>query len=341
MERHARARNGSERRCRPLSRLISWGGGVVLALCFAASALSCSRQENGLSASGTIEAIEVRVSATTQGRLLETSAEEGSAVEEGAQLAVVDDEYYRFQAGLAAAGVELASAQLALLTHGARSEDLAQARSALASADKTLSLAKDDAERMAGLEASGAATRRQKEEADARLSSATAARDAAAQALNKLQSYARPEELKAAEAKVEQAKWNARLADKSLNDCRILAPVAGIVTSRLSETGELVAPGTGIAIISDLSRLSLKIYLPEAAIGKVTLGEKAAVSVDSFPGRIFPGTVAFISPQAEFTPKNVQTKDERTKLVYAVKLDLGDGAGLLKPGMPADAVLGE
>lgn len=298
---------------------------------------SCSRGKDELSASGTIEATEVKVSSSVQGRLVETEATEGAVIAAGDALAKIDPEYYRLQAGLAKAGVELARAQLDLLERGARSEDLAQAEAALASADESLALARSDATRMRELEASGSATRRQREDAEARLSSATAAREAADQNLKKLQALARPEEIRAAEARVEQAKWNADIADKALADCEINAPVSGILTARLAEVGELAGAGTGIALISDLSRLSLKIYLPETEIGRISLGAKAEVSVDSFPGRIFPGEISYISPRAEFTPKNVQTKDERAKLVYAVKIELGDGEGALKPGMPADA----
>ncbi len=302
---------------------------------------ACARGDGKLSASGTIEAVEVKVSSTVQGRVLEALAREGQAVEAGAPLARIDPESYRLQEGLAASGVDLAEAQLELLLRGARVEDLVQAEAALASAEEALAFAESDAKRMRELEAAGSATKRQREDADARLSAAKAAREAANQSLKKLNSLARPEELRAARARVEQARWSLLLARRSLSECEIRSPVSGVVTARLAEAGELAAPGTGIALLSDLSSLSLRIFLPEAEIGKVSLGEKAAVSVDSFPGRTFPGTVSFISPRAEFTPKNVQTKDERVKLVYAVRIDLGDGEGLLKPGMPADAYLDE
>ena len=300
---------------------------------------ACARTDGKLSASGTIEATEVRVSSTVQGRVLETLVREGEPVEAGRLLARIDPESYRLQEGFAASGVEVAEAQLELLLKGARREDLAQAEAALASAEEALSFAASDAKRMRELEAGGSATRRQREDAEARLSAAQAAREAADQSLRKLKSLARPEELRAARARVEQAEWSLRIVRRSLAECEVRAPAAGIVTARLAEAGELAAPGSGIVLISDLSSLSLRIYLPEAEIGKVTLGGKAAVSVDSFPGRSFDGTVAFISPRAEFTPKNVQTRDERVKLVYAVRIDLGAGEGLLKPGMPADADL--
>ncbi len=319
------------------------GNGRRAAAFLALSALlgACSRGDGRLTASGTIEAVEVKVSSTVQGRVLEALAREGGEVKTGNPLARIDPESYRLQEGLAASGVDLAEAQLELLLRGARVEDLAQAEAALASSEEALAFAESDAKRMRELEAAGSATKRQREDADARLSAAKAAREAANQSLKKLNSLARPEELRAARARVEQARWSLLLARRSLSECEVRAPVSGVVTARLAEAGELAAPGTGIALLSDLSSLSLRIFLPEAEIGKVSLGEKAAVSVDSFPGRTFPGTVSFISPRAEFTPKNVQTKDERVKLVYAVRIDLGDGEGLLKPGMPADAYLDE
>ncbi len=322
-----------------MSRAANGMSAAVLALAVLLGA--CSRGEGRLSASGTIEAVEVKVSSTVQGRVLEALAREGQAVEAGAPLARIDPESYRLQEGLAAAGVDLAEAQFELLLQGARIEDLAQAEAALTSAEAALDFAESDAKRMRDLEAAGSATRRQREDADARLSGAKAAREAASQTLRKLNSLARPEELRAARARVEQARWSLRLARKALWECEIRSPISGVVTARLAEAGELAAPGTGIALLSDLSSLSLRIFLPEAEIGKVSLGERAEVSVDSFPGRTFPGTVSFISPRAEFTPKNVQTRDERVKLVYAVRIDLGEGEGLLKPGMPADAYLDE
>lgn len=315
---------------------------ILLTVLAVASALSsCARGDGDLIVSGTIEATEVRVSSTVQGRILEALVREGSEVREGDLLVRIDPEAYRLQAGLAAAGVDVAKAQLELLLKGARVEDLAQAEASLASAEEALSFAASDAKRMRELEAGGSATRRQREDADARLSAANAAREAADQALKKMKSLARPEELRAARARVDQAEWTRRIAEKALADCEISAPVAGVVTARLAETGELAGPGTGLVLLSDLTSLSLKIYLPEAEIGKVSLGEKTAVSVDSFPGRTFEGLVSFISPRAEFTPKNVQTRDERVKLVYAVRIELGAGEGLLKPGMPADARFGD
>jgi HlyD family secretion protein len=105
------------------------------------------------------------------------------------------------------------------------------------------------------------------------------------------------------------------------------------------ERGELAAPGMGLFVLTDLRTMKLTIYVPEPDLGKIRLGEQAGISVDSHPRRLFPGTVTYISPIAEFTPRDVQTKDERVKLVYAVRIAVANPEGIFKPGMPADAVL--
>jgi len=298
---------------------------------------ACSRGPQVFEASGTIEATEVRVSSQVAGTILSVDAVEGSQVNKGDQLARIDPDAYRFQAGEAHAAADAARAQLDLLVGGARAEDIMQAKANLDQANETLRLAAADAARMRDLAASGSATTKQRDDAESHLATAKAQQESASQALLKLESFARPEELRAARARLDQAEWAARLADKSLDSCQVTAPISGTVLEKLAESGELALVGSGIATLADLHSLSLTIYLPETEIGKVTLGQSAKISVDSFPGRTFTGTVSFISPKAEYTPKNVQTKDERVKQVFAIKLDLGAGEGLLKPGMPADA----
>jgi membrane fusion protein YbhG len=319
--------------CSP-ARALRRSGGLATVLVMLGA---CSSGSARYLASGTIEATEVRVSSQVAGIVVEEDAVEGSSVKRGAVLARIDPEAYRFRVGEASAAVDVARAQLDLLVGGARAEDIMQAKAGLDQADESLRLAETDAARMRDLAASGSATLQQRDDAVARLATAKAQRESAAQALLKLESFARPEELEAARARLEQAGFAARLAEKSLAECEITAPIDGSVLERLAEPGELAMVGTGIATLADLGSLSLTIYIPETEIGRISLGQTARISVDSFPGKTFPGKVSFISPKAEFTPKNVQTKDERVKQVFAVKLDLGDGGGELKPGMPADA----
>ncbi|MGA2546821.1 MAG: efflux RND transporter periplasmic adaptor subunit [Rectinemataceae bacterium] len=312
---------------------------LAAAAALALATFSCAPKEPGIKASGTIEATEVRVASASSGLILSMDAKEGVALAKGEIVARIDHSVLDLQLGQARSGVELARAQLDLLLGGARSEDLAQAQAALDSSAEALRLARSDATRMANLLASGSATQRQKDDSDARLAIADAQSRQAVQALKKLESAARPEELRAATARLEQAEWAARIVEKAIADCNVTAPISGVVTMRLAEQGELAGPGTGLAVMEDLSSLELTIYVPETDLGELALGQVATIGVDAYPGRAFTGKVSRIASNAEFTPKNVQTKDERVKQVFAVTVDLGEGEGALRPGMPADAHL--
>ena len=134
----------------------------------------------------------------------------------------------------------------------------------------------------------------------------------------------------------------AQLAEQQhyLEEMTVRAPGAGTVLVRTVERGEWVQPGTPLFTLVDLNQLYLKIYVPEPDIGKLALDQHARVYVDAFPQRFFPARVSKIASEAEFTPKNVETREERVKLVFAVELALADNPqGVLKPGMPADAVV--
>jgi HlyD family secretion protein len=128
-------------------------------------------------------------------------------------------------------------------------------------------------------------------------------------------------------------------AQIQLEYTKLKAPGPGVVTSKNVEPGEVVTPGEEVITIADLSLVTLKIFVDETAIGRVKPGQKADVTIDTFPGKIFTGSVAFISPEGEFTPKIIQTKKERVKLVYLVKISLHNPNMELKSGMPADARL--
>ena len=129
------------------------------------------------------------------------------------------------------------------------------------------------------------------------------------------------------------------LIQQNIDDCTIKSPVTGIVSKKYSETGEYVTPGSSVLKISDLKTVNLFIYITEPELGKVKLGQIAEVSIDSYKDKIYKGEIIYISPEAEFTPKSIQTKEERTKLVYAVKIRIPNSELDLKSGMPADAKL--
>jgi HlyD family secretion protein len=151
---------------------------------------------------------------------------------------------------------------------------------------------------------------------------------------------AQQDELAALRARRDEAKAALAEAESILQDLEILAPVAGTVTARMVDVGEVVAAGAPLLEIVDLDRLYLKVFVPQSQIGKVRRGLPARVYCDAFPDEPASATVRYVSPRAEFTPKEVQTPDERVKLVYAVKLYLDDNAARrFTPGQPADAVI--
>jgi len=312
---------------------------VLMAACAVIALAGCARAVRDIEASGTIEATSVQVSSKSSGEVLHLDADEGSRVKQGDILAVIDHSNLGIQLGQAKSGVDLAQAQLDLLTNGARGEDLAQAKEALNQANETLQNAQEDFQRMENLFKAAAATKQQRDDAETRSTNASAQAASAEQALKKLQNFARPEDVKAALARVDQAAYSVRLLQKSIQDCTVHSPTDGIVTEKLVEEGELAAPGSGLYVITDLGTVKLTIYVPETDLGNIRLGQPARITIDSRPGTSYPGRVTYISPVAEFTPRDIQTKDERVKLVYAVRIEIANPDGVFKPGMPADAAL--
>lgn len=140
-----------------------------------------------------------------------------------------------------------------------------------------------------------------------------------------------------AETAYRTAKSQLDYIDATLANSRLYAPMDGVVLTRNLEVGETAFPGSPILTLADLSKVWIKIYVSEPVVGLITTGDAASVRVDTWPDKAFPGVVSYISDEPEFTPKTVQTKEERTKLVFAVKIELDNPDRLLKPGMPADA----
>jgi len=296
-------------------------------------------ENNMIRVTGTIESRTARISPRVSGRVLQVLVEEGQAVKPGQLLVELDHEYLDLQLRQAEAAVAAARAQLELLRRGARSEDISQAEQQLKQAEINLEQARNDAGRFRRLYEQGSITQKQKEEAETRLALAEAQYNQAREALKKLKSLARPEEIEAAEARLRQAEAAADLFKKNIEDSRVVCPVEGVVTEKAVEPGELVNPGTTLVTISTLDPVYLWVYVTAGELGRVRLGGRAEVTIDSFPGKIFEGRVVYLSPEAEFTPKNIQTREDRVKLVFAVKIELPNPEGQLKPGLPAEAII--
>jgi HlyD family secretion protein len=279
-----------------------------------------------IEASGTIEGTEVNISTEAAGKVVAVRVEEGSRVKTGDTLLVIDDTEYQIQLRQAAANEQAVDNAYRLSVEGSRKEDVVQAEAAYKTADA-------DYRRMKDLLASNTVTQKQYDDAYARYV-------AADQTFRKIRTGSRPEEIAAARGRRDQAMAQGDLLRKKIRDCHVLAPTNGTVTLRAVEPGELVGFGTQAFRIVDLDLVKLTIYLTEVDLGRIKLGQHVDVTIDAFkPGISKPGSITYISPVAEFTPKNVQTKEERTKLVFAVKVSIPNADNVLKPGLPADAAI--
>jgi HlyD family secretion protein len=154
--------------------------------------------------------------------------------------------------------------------------------------------------------------------------------------LSLVKAGAREETLEQTRAKVEQARAGQKLAEVQLDNAKVASPVAGFVISENLEAGEFAAPGSPVVTVADLANIWVRVYVPETEMGRIALGQPATVRCDSFPGKAFKGRVDFISKESEFTPKSVQTPEERVKLVYRVKVAVENPDFAMKPGMPVD-----
>ncbi len=300
---------------------------VILSAAATLALASCSNGNRGaITASGTIEGTDVNIGSEVMGKVRELRVDEGTRVAPGDTLVIIDDTEYQIQLRQAQANLESFAAQYQLTVEGSRKEDVVQAEANFKNAE-------GDYQRMKELLASQTVSQKQYDDAYTRYISAQ-------QTYEKLKTGSRAQEIVNARVKRDYAAAQVDLLKKKVKDCYILAPSAGTVTLKGVEPGELVTVGANLLRVTQLDPVKLTIYVGEADLGKVRLGQKAEVRIDAYDkGKTFNGVVTYISPVAEFTPKNVQTKEERTKLVFGVKIEVQNADGALKPGLPADATI--
>jgi HlyD family secretion protein len=299
----------------------------------------CDNNEDRSSfeATGTIESKDITISSKVVGEIKALRFDEGDQVKQGDTLILIDNESSTIQLKQAEANRIISVLQLELLKNGARREDIIQAEEMLNQAETNYNQATIDKNRMQELFDSQSISKKQLEDFITKYEVTLAQYNSAKENLTKMRNLARPEEIKQAEAKYKQSLANEELIRKYIRDSYVVSPINGYIVKKYVEEGENVNAMSSLLKISDLSIVELMIYVSEEELGKVKLGQKAEVSVDAFPDKTFDGTVTFISPEAEFTPKNIQTKDERTKLVFGVKIKIPNPTLDLKTGMPADA----
>jgi HlyD family secretion protein len=312
---------------------------ILLSLFILFAGCSSNENENVINASGTIETTEVNLASKSPGQILSLSVNEGSIVHQGDIIAVTDTTAYSLNYHQALSAAAQAEAQLALLEHGSRPEDVGQAAEQVKQAEANYNNARQDEARLKDLLAANAATRKQYEDAQAKRQATEAALGAVKEAYSKLKNGSRSEDISAARAHVEQVKTQANQALQALHDCIVTSPVTGTVTHKVLNQGEMAGMNATIVTISVIDPVKLTIYVSDKDLGKVKVGQKATIKIDTYKDKTFTGSVIYISPEAEFTPKNVQTTEERSKLVFAVKIEVPNPDGSLKPGMPADAAL--
>ena len=294
----------------------------------------------GLTASGTVEATDAQLGFRVPGRVTSIAAREGDRVAAGQELARLDAAELEARRAQAVAQVATAEAALAELVRGARREEIAQARAGLAAAEERRADAERDLARTRRLFEGGAVPREALDKAQVALDVARAQRTQAMEQLRLLEAGPRQERVAAARAQVAQAEAAVAAAEAMLADTAIAAPFGGVVTVRHREPGEVVTAGAPVLTVLDPGSRYVRIYIPENRVGAVRLGMRAAISADTYPDRTYPGEVSFIASEAEFTPKSVQTAEERVRLVYEVKVRVtGDPELDLKPGLPADVRL--
>lgn len=294
-----------------------------------------------LEASGTVEATEAALGFPATGRIDAVLVREGERVTVGQGLARLDRAEVEARRQQATAQAAAARAQLAELTRGFRSEEIAQARSASDAASSRLEDAEQTLERTRTLRAGGAVSQEALDRAQVAFDVARSQRDQAAEQMRLMTAGPRPEKIDAGRAMVAQADAAIRALDASLDNLTVRSPFDGLVTARHREPGEIVPAGAAVVTVTRTDDRWVRIYVPEDRIGAVQIGSPAVITADTYRDRRYGGEVVFIANEAEFTPKSVQTREERVKLVYAVKVQVSDDSLYqLKPGMPADVRLG-
>lgn len=309
-----------------------------------------NNQKKELYYSGTIETTQAKLSFQVPGRVAQVFVQEGQSVTKNQIIAELDRA--EFESRLAQAKANLDRAQKTKNQLGTVLDiykktlpsEVARASASVNSARETLADAKKNYQRFQELYSKGVVTEKERdtlklnyEVAQSRLAESESMLKLAQGNLTKTDAARQDVEVAAAQINSINASLNQAVIQ--LDYTQLKSPGDGVVTSRNVEPGETVTPGREVITLSDLSRVDLKIFVDETEIGKVKPGQKVEVKVDTFPGKSYTGYVSFISPEGEFTPKIIQTKKERVKLVYLVKVSILNPAFELKAGMPADAWL--
>lgn len=273
-------------------------------------ATGCGGKNGSRTYTSILEGTTIEVPALTGGQILDMLIDEGQTVKQGERIVRIDSVELFFQYQQLSASYDEATAQKRI------------AATALERSERDLAYVRQKYERIEKLYHANSVAKQDFDDITNQLSQVSSARESAAQNLHTLT------------ARMKQIKAQIALNRKKVHDTIIAAPADGIVTTKYYETGEAVAPLRPVVEIMDISRLKAKIYIQETMLPEVHQGQQVSVAIDG-SDKSFTGTVSWISPRAEFTPKSILTPDTRTSLVYAVQIDIANQDGIMKDGMPA------
>ena len=323
-----------------MRKMLVLGGVLIIAVLAVVMVIRHAPREAGdIKVSGTIETTETELSFKQPGRVSERLVDEGQRVAAGQVVARLENDQVRQELAGREAEAAAARAALAELQAGSRIEEVAQAEANVVRLRAESVRAGDEYLRSAQLYKREVIAKRDLEQVVAARDASAAALREAAERLRLVKAGARIETREQARARLKGAEAMVSLARTRLQETTLLAPAAGIVLSKNIEPGEQVAPGTPVVTIGRLADVWIRGYVPEDELPRIRLGQRARVTVDGLKGKVFEGRLDFIAQEAEFTPKNVQTEKERVRLVYRIKITVPNPDMILKPGMPADAVI--
>jgi HlyD family secretion protein len=289
---------------------------------------------NILHAYGNVDIRQVQLAFHDTGRIRKLLVEEGCQVETGQLVAEMDPVRYETAYNQAVGKVATQKEVLARLLAGSRPEEIAAARARVAAANATLRDAEQTYQRTRALAKSQYTSQQKLDNSLAALNSARANLDAEQQALTLAIKGPRQEDIAAARAQLKADEAAAARAEKELADTKLYAPAPGVIQDRILEPGDMAFPQTPVFTLALTNPVWARAYIPEPDLGKIASGMHADVKTDSFPGKVYKGWIGFISPSAEFTPKEVETTELRSKLVYRIRVYVCNPENELRLGMP-------
>ena len=297
--------------------------------------VACRPNSNGgVTATGTLQYVEIDVAPLTLARVVRVTRREGDVVKTGDTLVILTQAMARPNIEAQQARVNTAAARLRQLLAGTRSTEIAGAESQLRAAQAEADRTAREVERLTPLVEKAVVSKQDFDAAQSAARTAGAKRDAVRDQLRTLQAGARPEEIAAARSEVAAAEAALRGATATQADLVLTAPVSGTIITRSAENGEVVPAGIPAISVADVSRPYVRVYVNQAILPTLHVGDAISATLDAFPDKAFKGRIAAIATQAEFTPRVALTRDERADLVFAIRIEFVDASGMLKAGLP-------